>query len=552
MKKQTLFAVLLITALMASCSDNYLNREYQGGTMNQEQYDKLNTLGGSMRGIYAIMYESSSSSHDAFGHRSIDLYGDMLSGDIALTNHNYGWFYTDEQMRGYTARTGYLWSYYYRILRNVNKVLAAIKVQDVNLLDTIATYGYPSAGLHKYSEKEVEIASYYAQALTMRGYAYSALVRQYVPVMSYLETKSKTIDNYLALPIYTEDNLETPQEYSTAIDVYKRLEQDLTDAIEIFTEFEADMARNSKLEADVNVARGLLAYAYLNKGYYYKPATLLRNESFTKAEQYAAEVIGSGSYQIIPNAHLLTTGFNNVDDNSWIWGQDVTVETQSGLCSFFGQMDIFSYSYPWAGDTKVIDDNLYAKFVDYPWDGRKYWFNDGKEKSKFKGCPSGKFFSSYALKSNFSTADDAIDREWLSDNVFMRVELMYLIAAEAEYQLGDYGKSADYLNALTDERQDLSSLTAPTEYAAYQATLGTADELSKAIEYNWRIEMWGEGYALQSFRRAIYQNAADKRTRGNNHLYLKGTEITPDNERFTYIIPSSETTYNPNLQKDRD
>ena len=88
--------VLFSAAVMVSCGDSFLTRDPYGSTITQGQYEQLaNQLEGSMRGIYSMMY--SVSDHDAFGKRSIDMYGDLMCGDMALTNYTYGWFYTDEQ-----------------------------------------------------------------------------------------------------------------------------------------------------------------------------------------------------------------------------------------------------------------------------------------------------------------------------------------------------------------------------------------------------------------------------------------------------------------------
>ena len=67
--------------------------------------------------------------------------------------------------------------------------------------------------------------------------------------------------------------------------------------------------------------------------------------------------------------------------------------------------------------------------------------------------------------------------------------------------------------------------------------------LEKAIIYNWRIEMWGEGYGLETFRRWN-----DVRTRGGNHDYNKGGKADATEDSYNMNIPSSESTYNPNLK----
>ena len=549
-----IIAVAAIVAL-SSCADSFLNREPHGSTITQTQYEKLdNTLAGSMRGIYALMYTNSSTDHDVFGRRAIDLYTDLLSGDMALTSYSYGWFYTDERGMTSTSRTGTVWSYYYKMLHNTNTVLRIIANQS-EVTKKVAEYGLPntydaSSGLlyvingkdtlYTYTENEVLEAGYYAQALTMRGYVLTGLVPLYTYTTAQLNGDLK---NTKAFPVYTESNMDNSQGYSALSEVYTQLESDLTTAIDYFGAFGQALTRASKLEANIDVARGLLAYSYLNKA---NPNASSSSDAYrtayTNALKYAKDVIESGTYSVLPNKEIWTNGFNNVNSTCWIWGQDVTTETASGLASFFGQVDIHTYSYAWAGDTKAIDENLYNAIPDF--DARKRWFNDGMALAKFKYCPDKKFFSA---KCPTSTKQDDIDREWLSDNVFMRVEAMYHIAAEAEYRLGEYDQAKSYLQGIMDQRVDTAS-TAAAEYATYMSGLNNTNLLS-AIEYNWRVELWGEGYGLQTFRRLSPETAVDtKRRRGSNHASEAGSEIDATAAKFTFAIPSSETSYNPNLK----
>jgi hypothetical protein len=222
-----------------------------------------------------------------------------------------------------------------------------------------------------------------------------------------------------------------------------------------------------------------------------------------------------------------------------MWGQNVVVETSGGLKSWFGQMDIHSYSYAWAGDTKVLDDVLKTDIEARAWDGRINWFNDGKKKSTFKDCPDGKFFSAQSPE---STAEEDIDREWLSDNIFMRYESMFLIASEACYFIDSLSASADYLTQITDERMNTKYPFAQDDYTTYKTSLSNGATLLKEIEYNWRVEMWGEGYGLQTFRRLT-----GTKKRGGNHDYSGGSEVNASDHSFNMNIPSSEATYNPNI-----
>ena len=551
-KNNIVAKVLMLALVFTSCTGNFLEQPPYGSTLTQAQYDQLsNTMEYSVRGIYSMLYTYGG--HDVFGQRSIDLATDMLCGDIALTAYTYGWFYSDEQGQTATSRTSYVWSYYYGMLRNINKVINTINAQG-DITTRIAQHGLPNTYNEKaetyytidgtdtlatFTATEAEIACFYAQALTMRGYCYSNLTKLYAPTNSQLRG---AWEDEVVCPIYNENNLEEAQALATLKVAYSQVESDLTLAISYFDAFESTYTRTSKLSVDGSVARGLLAYSYLNKAV---PTLPSGRSNYENALRYAKEVIESGDYALIPNDKALTTGFNSVNDNSWMWGQDVTTETATGLGSFFGQVDIHSYSYAWAGDTKVIDENLYKEIPEY--DIRKKWFNDGSKNATFKLCPDGKFFSA---KNPSSTADADLDREWLSDNVFMRIESMYLIAAEASYRMQDYAGAIDYLRAITDQRVDTTA-TAATEYAAYVSSLDASNLLAQ-IEYNWRVEMWGEGYGLQTFRRLSPEtvNDVDGRKRGGNHAYDAGSAMDATASKFTFQIPSSETSYNPHYGKE--
>jgi hypothetical protein len=68
-----------------------------------------------------------------------------------------------------------------------------------------------------------------------------------------------------------------------------------------------------------------------------------------------------------------------------------------------------------------------------------------------------------------------------------------------------------------------------------------------AIKHNWRVELWGEGYGLQTFRR--YGESVNL---GENHKRSEKT-ITPGTpRRFTFEIPTSEQFYNPAIRDAQD
>ncbi len=527
--KKTLYIIgLTIAVLLSSCSDNWLNQQPGGSTITEEQYQNMDgVLKGSVMGVYAMMYQYGD--HDVFGQRSIDMYGDLTCGDMAMTTQNYGWFYSDELGQSY-ARRAYLWSYYYDIIRLTNKAINAVHAQvgkeGLMEVDTVLA--------------NAESFFYYAEVLAMRGWAYANLQKWFCYTPEQIITQGYTLDDYMSVPVYTEEVTEADTiigaPLSSAEDVYRRAESDLKDAIYYFDILENEgMVRTIKHEMNSDVARLTLAYLYLNKG---------DNEN---AAKYAEEFINNTTHTLLPYSQLLTTGFADVANNNWVWGQDVSVETTTALGSFFGQVDIFSYSYAWAGDIKGIDELLLKSIKDKKWDARQYWFNNIYEATKeCQYAPDGKFYSPAAKqKNNYKRKPKAeeIDRDWLCDNVYMRTELAYIIAAEAYCRINDNANAQKYLLAITDQRTLPEKVA---DYEAWKTSLSDNTVLLEEIRYNWRTEFWGEGFGLQTFRRFGKQVSL-----GDNH---KRSNKTPDPNaessmrQFTFEIPSGEQYYNPFLR----
>ncbi|MGN1247177.1 MAG: RagB/SusD family nutrient uptake outer membrane protein, partial [Paludibacteraceae bacterium] len=345
MKKSIVFFAATLLGL-ASCSDSFLDRQYEGGILSQEKYDQLSSekLEGTLMGCYAMIYTMNGDAHDEFGQRSIDLWGDILSGDIAVTNKTYGWLYVDEQMVTRTYRTGTIWAFYYNMIHNINVVINSIESSS-QISSIVAQHGYPAdTTTYEYTAEQTNYALYLAQAKALRGYCYANLARWYTPIFT---IAGYTMDNYKCVPVYTEENMTQAQGLSTSGEVYNRVFDDLGTAVTLFETFgawyeelnEATYARSTKLAIDVNVARGLLAYAYLNAAPYYTNVNDDKAKTYyRKAHQYAHDAIESNAFRIIPNSMLYSTGFNDVSEASWMWGQNVVTETAGRLKSWFGQM----------------------------------------------------------------------------------------------------------------------------------------------------------------------------------------------------------------------
>ena len=92
-----LFATIVLGLSLTSCGDSFLTQYPEGGLLLQDQYEKLpDNLRGSILGIYSKLYEYGGD-HGSFGLRAIDMYGDIQSGDMAMSSSSYGWVEDSER-----------------------------------------------------------------------------------------------------------------------------------------------------------------------------------------------------------------------------------------------------------------------------------------------------------------------------------------------------------------------------------------------------------------------------------------------------------------------
>lgn len=480
MKKRLIYSIFATGLLLTtSCSEEFLETEpTQFLTQDQYQEAAVNNpdlVEGTVTGIYSLMFQTGTggtTGHDDFGQKGYDIYSDMLSGDMALSASVYGWYsrLTNYQATvDFTRNENYMpWRYYYRIIRSTNVVIKTLGGNDA----------IPVNQKNKYLM---------GQAKAMRAYAYFYLAQFY----------SREYDASRAiLPIYT-DPAQQAQPKSPTSDVYALIVSDLNSAISLLNGY----VRDSKNQINEYVAKGLLAYTYAAMG------------MNTEAKNLSLDIVNNGGFPKT-TALELKGGFNNVATPSWMWGVDLTLNQGLDLISWWGQVDVYTYSYAWAGDRKVIDNALFATIPTS--DIRRTQF------SASTGLPLNKFYDPAKVAGG--------QRNITTDYIYMRVDEFYLLGAEAAAKSGD---EATAKNLLTDLLSNRLTSTAYINALTGQALL---DEIYKQT----RIELWGEGKTYLAMKRN-HRNA----TRGTNHAYQAGTSVPSNDEKLTFKIPQAEVLYNP-------
>src|SRR5690606_27792527 len=128
-------------------------------------------------------------------------------------------------------------------------------------------------------------------------------------------------------------------------------------------------------------------------------------------------------------------GFNTVTTPSWMWGMDLTENQGLNLISWWGQMDIFTYSYAYVGDPKAMDLGLYNSIPEG--DVRKDQFEFVSGFGSNMPLPINKFYHEGRTLGG--------QRYISTDYIYMRVDEFYLLHAEAAAKTGDEETAKTYL-----------------------------------------------------------------------------------------------------------
>ena len=136
----------------------------------------------------------------------------------------------------------------------------------------------------------------------------------------------------------------------------------------------------------------------------------------------------------------------------------------------------------------------------------------------------------------------------------MRIEEMYLAAAEAECMLGNEGKAQDLLNTMVKTRDAAYNCT-KTGTALGALTSDRTGSLREAIIDQRRIELWGEYGRLFDIRRlkqGFVRTTAQGWPDNANILLTNRPSNNPENYMWVLTIPKAEFDGNENMDADKD
>jgi len=473
---------ILAIALFSSCEEDFLNKQYEGGVLDDEQILESveaipQRISSSISGMYSLLgkpdgfYDLGSDYRaDDFGYPCVALSQDLNSGNMVNIVSNYDWFstaleYTDRSPTYANPRLRY--GIFYKIIYAANEVLVAIP-EDTESADLQYARG---------------------QAKAMRSFCYLSLA-------PYFQYKYVGNEDQPSVPI-VEDDTDYRNNPRVRLDtLYEYITEELTEAIEILDGFDRE---GNKASINQEVAYGLRARAYLYMEKW--------------AEAAADADLAMSAYSPYEISELTSPGFNEASDHNWMWAillpSDVISDANyatwpSQLGSFSGDAYV-----PFAGIYRSINNLLYEKIPET--DVRRAWWLDENVTSPYLEGLSWSTTDTSYVGQEIATAVIPNVKEAMTtyanvkfgqrsgigssyndgDWCMMRAEEMILLKAEALAMSGSVAQGKQVLEDFITTYRD----------PAYVCTAATDVEIQDEIWFQRRVELWGEGFGMSDAMR---------------------------------------------------
>lgn len=506
------FVGLVGCSLLTSCLDSALETSPTDSMAGTTLLSNANSAMVPLNGIYRSMYTSWSpgfNTDQSFGISSYTIMADLMGDDMIMDDMGNGWYWYDclyNVKSRYTSdgwRSYDLWNCYYTWISNANYILSAEKTM---------------AGASD------EVNYVIGQAYAIRAYSYFMLAQNFARTY-------KGHEDDPCCPIYTEPTVAGTegQPRSTVQKVYDLITTDIQKAIDILTDAPA---QKHKTHIDVSVAYGIQARIALTM------------DNWSLAKDAAHKAIETSECSVLPVDDFL--GLNDATAANVMWGAPIQNDQSGMYASFFSHMDAVDElevsQKPYGNSArKQISKDLYDDIM-LPNDTRKQWWDPTNQESK-RGDKAG------YQQEKFKFADYST---WLGDYVWMRVEEMYLTAAEAECMLGEETPAKKDLYAVMSKRVEGYS-TNKTGTALGKTSNDRTGSLREEIIDQRRIELWGEYGRIWDLRR-LHQGFRRSTTQGWPDAALLNNRPTNDSECYMWVltIPQSEFDGNVNMDLAKD
>ena len=493
-----MFVGTLACGMLASCAEEQLETapttSMSGTSLMANGNAALVPLNGIYRSMYTAGWSTGGNTHQCFGISAYNLMADVMGEDMVMGAQGSGWFWFD-------------------CVYNVKSRYTSSSWRSYDLWNAYYTWisnaNYILAAEETMEGTSVERGYALGQAYAIRAYSYYMLAQSFARTYKGHESEA-------CCPIYKEPTTADTegQPRSTVQEVYDLIVADMDKALEYLE----GTSRKHISHIGYDVALGLRARIALTM------------EDWATAKNMAKAAIAASGCEIIPVKDFV--GTNDADADNVMWAADIIADQSGMYASFFSHMST-GVSYG-ANARKLINKELYAKMS--PTDTRLAWWDP----TDSKGYQQKKF--------EFSDL-----QTWMGDYIWMRVEEMYLTAAEAECRLGEEDNAKADLMALMSKRDPSYTCEHLTGTAMGKLTNEWTGSLLEEITIQRRIELWGEAGRIYDIRR-YKQGFRRTEAQGWPAAALLAGRPTDDPENWMWVmtIPQAEFDGNVNMDGDKD
>ena len=501
-----LFIGMFGVLCLSSCNSELLETEptdaMSGSTFMSDATKALVPLNGIYRSMYSAGWSTTGNTHQCFGISAYNLMAEVMGDDFIMGAQGSGWFWFDAayNVKGRYASSAWrsydLWMAYYTWIANANYIIAAEETM---------------------GGSQEDVAYVIGQAYAIRAYSYFMLAQIFARNYNY--------QNDPCVPIYNEptSTTTTGQPRSTVAQVYTQIDNDINKAVELLAK---SPAQRHPSHMSYAVALGI------------KSRIALVEEKWDDALNAAKAAITASGKKIIDVSSFM--GNNSVDQGNVMWGAQIVSDQAGMYASLMAHMSV-DVAYGQRAP-KQISSWLYNRMA--PNDARRAWWD-----------PNDATYSSANgfIQKKFDFSDL---QTWTGDYIWMRVEEMYLNAAEAACHKGDDATAKQYLNTLMAKRVPGYD-TAKTGNALATITTDETGSLLEEILLQRRIELWGEDGRIYTIRR-LHQGFVRTSANGWPSGLLLSSEGKADAAKdpasylWVLTIPQAEFDGNENLDFDKD
>lgn len=513
MKK--IFAIISVMSLLvfSGCSKDFLDTDptdrVSGTAIFSSPENAMTAVNGLIRLLYVGGWGSSWGAENG-GLPAYILVQDIKGEDHPMDGSGSGWFYYDyayDTFGDWTNDAGHqyqMWNFFYTLISNANYILANEDME----------------GDENYKHYVL------GQAYALRSFCYMWLIQ------TYQQNGAIHGTSLPGVPIYTEPTVAGSEGKGrgTVKDVYDQANSDIDAAISHLSQ--SSLGQQHKSHVSLAAAYGLKArHALVQHDY---TAALAAAKQAMQGQQL-------GKWEDIKVV-------NDINKRNVMWGLAIQTDQAMGNYDIYNHMDADCKS-TYSKARHLIGNWLYDQIPDT--DVRKDWWTAPLPDSEWgtAGTENGSKRSWCQKKLVYIDATAST-----GDHILMRTEEMYLIAAEAACELGQYSEARDYVKAVGELRDSeyTSRLASKQDNKELNSnTLATPRTLMDEIFFQRRVELWSETPRLFDLQRRglCFDRAWD----GNNHRATCSAYTSiPGSANFILWIPQSEFDGNENMSAETD